>query len=58
MQCANCSRDVAPGKSFNFLAFLFFLILCGIPALVYVIYYMTKSSNQCPVCKKDVYTGR
>ncbi len=55
VECANCGRKVKPTKKFSWLLFILFLFLLGMPALLYLIYYWTKSSTRCPVCGGNVY---
>ena len=42
-------------EDFNWVAFILWFLLAGIGGIVYLIYYASKPSTQCPVCQMDVY---
>ena len=63
MICPNCGRDIVPTKGFGCGWFILWLVVgfftLFIPTLVYVIYYVSKTPRECPVCGyKNVYATK
>ncbi len=58
LTCANCSRSVVPTKGFSWFWFIVLLVVFMPLVLIQLIVYITKSAQRCPLCKKNVYTGR
>lgn len=52
--CLLCSRNVIPTKNFNGVVFLILFLLGIIPGILYLIYYLFKSSS-CPICKSTSF---
>ncbi|MGM0437517.1 MAG: hypothetical protein ACQEQD_04530 [Bacillota bacterium] len=55
MKCKHCGNEVEPTKNFSWGIFILLLILAGIPGMLYLVYYWTKSAKTCPVCDNNVY---
>lgn len=47
--CNLCERNVAPTKKFNWGWFLLLMLACGL-GIFYVIYFLLRSPNSCPIC--------
>jgi len=58
MKCKNCGNDIIPTKKFSVLLFILLLILGIFPALIYLVIYLTKKANICPICKKNIYKSK
>ena len=50
--CKNCEKEVNPIKKFNWIVFILSLLLVGIGGVFYLIYYMLKRKNICPICRR------
>jgi len=48
--CKYCKRKVKGTKKFSWLIFILGLLTCGVVSVVYLIWYMFKRSNKCPIC--------
>jgi uncharacterized membrane protein len=48
--CNLCERNVGAQKKFNWTIFLLGVLTFGIISTMYLIYYILKSSDICPIC--------
>lgn len=48
--CNLCDRNVAPRKKFNWTIPILGLLTFGIISIMYLIYYVLKPANACPIC--------
>lgn len=48
--CNLCDRNIAPRKKFNWTIFLLGFLTFGIISTIYLIYFIVKPSNSCPIC--------
>jgi hypothetical protein len=48
--CNLCDRNVAPKKKFNWSIFLVGLLTFGIVSTMYLIYFIVKPADACPMC--------
>ena len=55
VKCSNCGKAVQPTKKFSWVLFIILLLLFGVPGLIYLIYYWSKTAKLCPACGKNVY---
>ncbi|MFX1582184.1 MAG: hypothetical protein ACFFCJ_08160, partial [Promethearchaeota archaeon] len=56
--CMLCERYVEPTKKFNWAVFLLLLFLTlGFGALIYLLYYICKTSSNCPICGSYLRKG-
>jgi len=53
--CNDCKRNITPVKKFNWGWFLGGLLTFGIISTLYLIYFIVKGKNVCPICNgKDL----
>jgi len=62
MKCPVCNNDIVPTKTFRWWGWAIViggLLLWGIPSIIYIVYYFTKTPRECPACGyKNVYAIR
>ena len=52
--CNLCKRQVNATKKFSWVWFLIWALCFGVGAIVYLIYFLLKPNNKCPICGNKI----
>ena len=55
--CKLCDRNISPVKFFNWGMFLL-LCITGIGGIFYIMWYIVRPKNRCPICRSTKLQGR